>query len=35
MITLLPMTHEFQDYLGASAVSQQTADRIPTFWISP
>jgi len=33
MITTLPITHEFQAYLGAGAVPQQTADRIPTFWI--
>jgi len=33
MITTLPMTHDLQEYLGAGAVPQQTADRIPTFWI--
>ena len=33
MITALPITHEFQRYLGTAAVPQQTADSIPTFWI--
>jgi NADH-quinone oxidoreductase subunit C/D len=33
MITTVPITHEFQGYLSTAAVPQQTADRIPTFWI--